>query len=99
MLEAFAERRINAGEAEIHLRMGGKGPPLLLLHGYPQTHVIWHKLAPRLSTRFNVVAADTWSPVPSRELRDRYYPRVALRGEFGGHRSFYDSAKAQKVLQ
>jgi UDP-glucose 4-epimerase len=48
---------------------------------------------------FNVVAADTYSPVPSRELRDRYYPRVPLRGEFGGHSSFYDSAKAGKVLQ
>jgi haloacetate dehalogenase len=34
------------------------GPPLLLLHGYPQTHAIWHKVAPRLAQRFNVVAAD-----------------------------------------
>ncbi|MFN4166572.1 MAG: alpha/beta fold hydrolase, partial [Ferrovibrio sp.] len=33
-------------------------PPLLLLHGYPQTHVLWHKVAPRLAERFSVVAAD-----------------------------------------
>ena len=58
MLEAFAERRINAGEAEIHLRMGGKGPPLLLLHGYPQTHVIWHRVAPILARDFTLVMPD-----------------------------------------
>jgi nucleoside-diphosphate-sugar epimerase len=48
---------------------------------------------------FNVVAPDTYSPEPSRELRDHYYPRVPLRGDFSGHCSFYDSAKAKKVLQ
>lgn len=42
----------------IRLRTGGSGPPLLLLHGYPQTHVLWHKVAPRLAERFTVVAAD-----------------------------------------
>ncbi|MEI8145175.1 MAG: alpha/beta hydrolase [Alphaproteobacteria bacterium] len=42
----------------IRLRTGGQGPALLLLHGYPQTHVLWHKIAPRLSERFTVVAAD-----------------------------------------
>lgn len=42
----------------IRLRTGGSGPPLLLLHGYPQTHVLWHKVAPRLAKRFTIVAAD-----------------------------------------
>ena len=42
----------------IRLRTGGSGPPLLLLHGYPQTHVLWHKVAPRLAERFTVVTAD-----------------------------------------
>lgn len=42
----------------IRLRTGGNGPALLLLHGYPQTHVLWHKVAPRLARRFTVVAAD-----------------------------------------
>lgn len=42
----------------VHAVVGGSGPPLLLLHGYPQTHAIWHKVAPRLAERFTVVAAD-----------------------------------------
>ena len=42
----------------IHARVGGSGPPLLLLHGYPQTHVMWHRVATRLAKRFTVVASD-----------------------------------------
>nr|WP_267869606.1 alpha/beta hydrolase [Massilia agrisoli] len=42
----------------IHAAIGGNGPPLLLLHGHPQTHVIWHKVAPALCERFTVVACD-----------------------------------------
>jgi haloacetate dehalogenase len=42
----------------IHARVGGDGPPLLLLHGHPQTHAIWHKVAPALAQRFRLVIAD-----------------------------------------
>lgn len=42
----------------IHTVIGGSGPPVLLLHGYPQTHVCWHKVAPLLARQFTVVAAD-----------------------------------------
>jgi haloacetate dehalogenase len=54
----FAERRIRASGATINLKVGGEGPPLLLLHGYPQTHVMWHKVAPRLAREFTVVCPD-----------------------------------------
>jgi haloacetate dehalogenase len=45
-------------DIQLHTIVGGFGPPLLLLHGHPQTHVIWHKLAPVLSERFTVIACD-----------------------------------------
>jgi haloacetate dehalogenase len=47
-----------SGGARIHLRHAGSGPPLLLMHGNPQTHVAWHRIAPRLAERFHVVAID-----------------------------------------
>jgi len=54
----FEHRRITTSGAEINLVTGGSGPPLLLLHGYPQTHLMWRKLAPRLATEFTVVVPD-----------------------------------------
>jgi haloacetate dehalogenase len=58
MFEGFEQHRIHSGEEEINLVKGGSGPPLLLLHGHPQTHVIWHKVAAALAARFTVVATD-----------------------------------------
>jgi haloacetate dehalogenase len=58
MFEGFERRWIETGETTIHLRVGGCGPPLLLLHGFPQSHVMWHALAPDLARRFTVVCAD-----------------------------------------
>src|SRR5207237_3354769 len=58
MFEGFELTTIDTGEARIRVRHGGSGPPLLLLHGNPQTHVMWHKIAPRLARDFTVVAAD-----------------------------------------
>ena len=58
MFEGFELTTIDTGEARIRVRHGGSGPPLLLLHGNPQTHVMWHKIAPRLAQDFTVVAAD-----------------------------------------
>src|SRR5260370_2129344 len=58
MFEGFTRTEIVTGGARIHLRHGGDGPPLLLLHGNPLTHVSWHKIAPRLAEHFHVVAAD-----------------------------------------
>jgi len=59
LFPGFAERRIRtADDVEIHLRTGGSGPPLLLLHGYPQTHVMWHKVVPELARRRTLVIPD-----------------------------------------
>ncbi len=57
-LAGFDYHRIRAGEVEILAAVGGSGPPLLLLHGFPQTHFIWRKVAPELAARFTVVATD-----------------------------------------
>ena len=58
MFEGFATTDIDTPGARIHLRHGGSGPPLLLLHGNPLTHVMWHRIAPRLAERFTVIATD-----------------------------------------
>ena len=54
----FDLRTIDLPTGRLRLRVGGFGPPLLLLHGNPQTHVIWHKVAPALAGRFSVVCPD-----------------------------------------
>ena len=58
MFEGFETKDIDTAGARIHLRHGGDGPPLLLLHGNPLTHVSWHLIAPRLAQDFHVVAMD-----------------------------------------
>ena len=58
MFEGFERRRLAVGDAEIHMRLGGAGPPLLLLHGFPQTHAVWHAVAPLLRDRFFLVMPD-----------------------------------------
>jgi haloacetate dehalogenase len=58
MFEGLAARRVTTSGTEIFLFTGGSGPPLLLLHGYPQTHALWHRVAPALSERFTLVCPD-----------------------------------------
>jgi haloacetate dehalogenase len=58
VFEGFKLTDIKVEGATIRARIGGAGPPLLLLHGYPQTHAMWHKIAPRLAKDFTVVATD-----------------------------------------
>src|SRR3954462_13376390 len=58
MFEHFVERELETDRGVIFARVGGAGPPLPLLHGYPQTHLMWHAAAPALAERFTVVAAD-----------------------------------------
>jgi haloacetate dehalogenase len=56
--EGFVEHALPTDRGTVFARVGGEGPPLLLLHGYPQTHVMWHAPAALLANRFTVVAAD-----------------------------------------
>ena len=56
--KGFALERRQARDVTFRLRRGGKGPPLLLLHGNPQTHAMWHRVAPVLAQRFEVICPD-----------------------------------------
>ncbi len=58
LFPGFEPRWFEVGETVIAGVVGGSGPPLLLLHGYPQTHAMWHRVAARLASRFTVVATD-----------------------------------------
>jgi len=58
MFEGFSRTQITVNGVSINVVHGGSGPPLLLLHGYPQTLVEWHKMAPKLAKRYTVVATD-----------------------------------------
>jgi haloacetate dehalogenase len=58
MFEGFTVSRVQTTGATINVDSGGQGPPLLLLHGSPQTHVMWRRIAPRLASEFTVVAVD-----------------------------------------
>lgn len=59
MFNGFSQHDIPVAEGiKIHAKVGGSGPCVLLLHGFPQTHVCWHKIAPRLAEAFTVVATD-----------------------------------------
>jgi haloacetate dehalogenase len=58
MFEGFALDRVTLPEATLHVRHGGAGPPVLLLHGHPRTHATWHRVAPLLAARFTVVCPD-----------------------------------------
>ena len=58
MLNEFTHFDVQRDGVALHGRIGGRGRPLLLLHGHPQTHAIWHRVAPALASRFTVVLMD-----------------------------------------
>lgn len=58
LMEGFRLETVRTPGAEINVAVGGEGPPLLLLHGNPLTHVSWHKIAPTLAESFTVIAPD-----------------------------------------
>ena len=82
LFPGFAERRIGTDGAEIFLRTGGTGPPLLLLHGYPQAHVCWHKVASELARQCTLVIADLRgygaSSAPPGDAEHKTYSKRAM---------------------
>ncbi|MGD9805382.1 MAG: alpha/beta hydrolase [Hyphomicrobiaceae bacterium] len=82
----FREQRFTLGDAEIYARIGGSGPPLLLLHGYPQTHACWHKMAPELARHFTLVIPDLRgygrSRGPATDERHLAYSKRAMAADF-----------------
>lgn len=93
MFEGFELHNVDVGEATIRLRIGGKGPGLLLLHGNPQTHLMWHKIALRLAENFTVVAADLRgyggsSKPPTTVDHEPYSKRAMVRDQIAVMRRF-----------
>lgn len=68
LFPGFGSEWINTSAGRIFARTGGKGPPLLLLHGFSETHVMWHRVAPQLADKFSLIIADLpgygWSDMP-----------------------------------
>jgi len=57
-LDDFSNQIIDVGETTVFVRAAGSGPPVLMLHGFPETHLMWRDIAPRLAREFTVVCAD-----------------------------------------
>jgi haloacetate dehalogenase len=85
MFEGFQSGVSRAGEVDIFRRVGGNGPPLLLLHGYPQTHVLWRKIAPDLARDFTVVCPDLRgygsSSKPAPDAANELYSKRAMAAD------------------
>ena len=79
------EHRFKNGNVEIFARIGGSGPPLLLIHGFPQTHAMWHRVAPELMTRFTCVMPDLrgygYSSCPPNDAKNEAYSKRAMAGD------------------
>jgi haloacetate dehalogenase len=82
LFPGFAAHRIDTSAGKIFARAAGHGPPLLLLHGYTQTHVMWHRVAPALAQRFSLVIPDLpgygWSAVPKADANHAPYDKRSM---------------------
>ncbi|NKC32179.1 alpha/beta fold hydrolase [Falsiroseomonas selenitidurans] len=85
MFEGFVEERRAGDGVTLRLRRGGEGPPLLLLHGNPQTHAMWNRVAPDLAKRFTVVCPDLrgygFSGKPSPSADHAAYAKRAMAAD------------------
>jgi haloacetate dehalogenase len=82
LFPGFDAQWLSTRSGRIFARVGGEGPPLLLLHGYPQTHAMWHRVAPELAARFRLVIADLpgygQSDVPPTDADHTPYTKRAM---------------------
>ena len=82
LFPGYASEWINTRSGRIFARVGGNGPPLLLLHGFSETHVMWHRVAPQLAERFTVIIADLpgygWSDMPESDENHTPYTKRAM---------------------
>lgn len=82
LFPGFASEWISTRNGRIFARVGGKGPPLLLLHGFSETHVMWHRVAPLLAEKFTLVIADLpgygWSDVPRSDADHTPFTKRAM---------------------
>ena len=85
MIPGFQEARWQEGDVEIAYSIGGSGPPLLLLHGFPQTRAMWAEIAPALAAEYTVVAPDlrgygaSWKPATMEDMSFRAMGEDQLR--------------------
>jgi haloacetate dehalogenase len=87
LFPGFGRRMIEGDGATIHCRIAGSGPPVLLLHGFPQTHAMWHKVAPVLAEDFTVVVADL-----------RGYGESSVPARDGGHLAYAKRTMARDCV-
>src|SRR5689334_1827184 len=82
LFPGFSSEWINTSSGRIFARVGGKGPPVLLLHGFSETHVMWHRVAPQLADRFTLIIADLpgygWSDMPESDDNHTPYTKRAM---------------------
>ncbi|MBN8910418.1 MAG: alpha/beta fold hydrolase, partial [Rhodospirillales bacterium] len=83
--DGFELRQVAVPDGALRLRIGGSGPPLLLLHGNPQTHAMWHRVVPDLARRFTVICPDlrghgdsAWNPSGHYAMADYVYDLAQL---------------------
>ncbi len=99
LFPGFESRRFTTPGAEIFARTGGEGPPLVLLHGYPQTHAMWHLMAPKLKEHFTLVIPDLRgygsSSIPADDADHFSYSKRAMAKDICaildalGHKQFF----------
>ena len=86
LFPGFESHWIDTSIGKVFARSGGKGPPLLLIHGYPESHVMWHRAAPQLAEKFTLVIPDLpgygWSAAPESNLTAAKTDEERLRSPY-----------------